>query len=187
MKKVCICIGLMAALFISQAQTKASFGLKAGANFSTWTGHGQNGSELRTGFHAGVLANLPVNKDFFLQPELLFSDEGVAFPEGKYVVHYIKMPILFGYRHPTGFHVETGPQIGVLLDAKTKVKGSPDQDMKEFVNPLEASWATGFGFQWKAGWNVSARYNLGLSKLGEGDTKIRSQVLGVSIAYLLRY
>lgn len=186
MKRVCICVVLLAVLFTARAQSKVSFGLKAGGNFSTWTGSSILEVDIRTSYHAGVLALVPVSKNFLFQPEILFSNEGTTIPEGDAVVHFIKLPLLFRYQHTSGFHAEAGPQIGLRLKATIVSDDLPDIDAKNVVNPMETSWATGLGFQWSHNWDISLRYNAGISLVGEGEDKVRSSVIGVSIAYLFQ-
>jgi hypothetical protein len=186
MKKVCICVALLAMAFCGQAQSKVNIGVKAGGNFSTWTGYSINDVDIRSSYHAGVFAQVSVSKSFLLQPEILFSNEGTTFEKGKIVVHYIKMPLLFRYQHVSGFHMEAGPQLGFRLKATAMFDGDPDQDAKNIVNPLETSLSTGLGFQWSPDWDVSLRYNAGLSLVAEGEDKIRTSVIGLSLAYRFR-
>lgn len=183
MKKVCICVALLAVLFGAQAQSKAGIGVKAGANFSTWTGPEMLGVDIRTSYHAGVFARVPVNNHFLLQPEILFSNEGTTIPEVKVVIQYIKIPLLLRYQHTSGFHAEAGPQLGFRVKAKMVYDNAPKEDAKNVINPMEASFVTGLGFQWSPNWDISLRYNAGISLVGEGDGKIRNNVIAVGIAY----
>ncbi len=62
------------------AQSKTSFGIRAGVNFQNLNGKDLNDdkleNKLKTGFNAGVNAEIPVGIDFYLQPGLLFSTKG---------------------------------------------------------------------------------------------------------------
>jgi hypothetical protein len=183
MKRVCICIVLLTAFFTASAQSKASLGIKAGANFSTWTGPEMLGVDIRTSYHAGVFGRVPVNNHFQLQPEILFSNEGTTIPEVDVVIQYIKIPLLFRYQHTSGFHAEAGPQLGFRVKATMVYDNAPKEDAKNVINPMETSLATGLGFQWSPNWDISLRYNAGISLVGEGDGKIRNNTIGISLAY----
>lgn len=186
MKRVCICMAFMAVLLAARAQSKASIGIKAGANFSAWTGAPIFDVQLRNSFHAGILANLPLNKNLSLQPEMIYSDEGTKIPGGKILMSYVKVPLLVRYQHITGFHIEAGPQLGLRMRAKSKMKDNPEEDATNQIYPIEASLAAGFGFQWSPDWDISLRYNAGLSVIGYSDNKIRSSAIAVGIAYMFR-
>ena len=186
MKRVCICMALLAVLFTARAQSKASIGIKAGANFSTWTGAPILDVQFRNSFHAGILANLPLNKNLSLQPEMIYADEGTKIPDGKVLMSYVKVPLLVRYQHVTGFHIEAGPQLGVRVRAKSKMKDNPEEDAANQIYPVETSLAAGFGFQWSPNWDVSLRYNAGLSVIGYSENKIRSCAIAVGLAYMFR-
>ena len=67
-------------LFVSEGAMaqKINFGAKAGLNLSTWN---VDDCEFKPGFHAGVYANIKINKMFAIQPEVLYSMEGVRISE----------------------------------------------------------------------------------------------------------
>lgn len=184
MKKVIILAALLAQVFVASAQEQVRFGLKAGANFSTWTGEGTAESSFKTSFYAGGFASVPVSKHFAIQPELMYSGEGVDHTLLTYTDHYIRMPLLIQYRHASGFHVEAGPQLGLLLKSTAKHKsGEPDTDANGVRRNLESSVAIGFGWQTKMGLGFNLRYNTGISPLGDG-TVYKSQVIGIGTYYV---
>ena len=54
------------------AQSKTTFGIRAGVNFQNLNGKTEDGDKidgkLKTGFNAGVNAEIPVGTDFYVQP-----------------------------------------------------------------------------------------------------------------------
>ena len=58
------------------ANQKATFGAKAGVNFSDITGPDVDSFTGRTAFHIGGVAEIPVSEVFSVQPELLYSAQG---------------------------------------------------------------------------------------------------------------
>lgn len=53
------------------------FGVKAGVNFSNYSGTGVNTDAL-TSFHAGLVTEIKVFKNFAIQPELMYSTQGAS-------------------------------------------------------------------------------------------------------------
>jgi len=95
-------------------------------------------------------------------------------------LNYFNIPILVQYNHSSGFFAHTGPQIGLLLSAKSKYKDqlpsiggvgddepggviSGSTDIKSFMNKAVISWALGAGYLHESGFGVNVRYNRGLS------------------------
>src|SRR5688500_19320374 len=78
---------LLAGLFLMAnagfAQTKTSFGIRAGVNFQNLNGEDMDGDDLdfklKTGFHIGVDADIPIAPEFFFRPGVLFSTKGAKF------------------------------------------------------------------------------------------------------------
>src|SRR5512135_3364883 len=131
MKKL-VLLALTAASFAS-ANAQVNFGIKAGANFATLTGSGVSNVSTLTDFHGGGFAHIPLFNTFYLQPEIMYSGEGAKTTESgmDFTLNqgYLNVPVLFQYRHSSGFLAETGPQIGFLLSAKVK-SGGQSEDVK---------------------------------------------------------
>ena len=182
MKKVLFVAAFLTAGIISQAQI--TYGVKAGVNFANWVGDDVDNADMKISFHAGGLVNIPVNAMFSVQPEVVYSDQGFKTDEGKLNASYINVPVMFQYNNPSGFYAETGPQIGFLMSAKTKVDGAPDTDVKDLLKSTDFAWGLGFGFKMPSGLGFGARYNFGLSKLGEeGDGNIKNSVIQAGLFY----
>jgi hypothetical protein len=168
---------------LSRAQV--TFGVKAGANLSGVQGKDAPGTSAMVGFHAGLQAGIPLkaqlpNGDLSLQPELFYSTEGAKVPTesqgdgdqifettAKAHLNYIDLPILLQYRHPSGFLIQSGPQLGYLLSAKLKADGA-STDIKDEFKKTNLSWVLGVGYaihEGKIGFNL--RYNFGFTKLAK--------------------
>jgi hypothetical protein len=183
MKRMITVLTLMTNLYFAKAQSSVKFGLKGGANFSGWTGQLATGSKLRTGFHAGGIAIIPLNTSLAFKPELFYSSEGLKSSTSRYIVDYVRLPILLQYRHSSGFQMETGPQLGLLISGKVK-SNDEETDIKDQLLPLEASWGLGFGYSVKSGLGFSARYNFGLSKFGSKEDPLKTAVISAGLTYL---
>ncbi|HVG41195.1 MAG TPA: outer membrane beta-barrel protein [Chitinophagaceae bacterium] len=97
-------------------------GLKAGVNlykFKTNAGMPGKTSEMRTNAHAGIFYRIPLGGIFHLQPEAIYSGEGVKTKGNKLdittVLQYVTVPLMFQVSAPMGFYVETGSSFDVLV------------------------------------------------------------------------
>lgn len=88
------------------------------------------------------------------------------------------------YRGNGGFYLETGPvfgfKVGSDLNYHNIVQQSKDADF---------SWGVGMGIHGKSGLGIGARYNIGLTKISEGnsfnDPDYKNGVLQISLFYSL--
>lgn len=174
MKKIFILSAFTLIGFTIQAQIK--FGIKAGANFTSFGGSdakmGDLSPKYKVGFAGGGLVNIQLSEMFSLQPELLYSMEGATYKSEGQSVHlktdYINIPVLAQYNNPSGFYAETGPQVGFLTSAKLSADGN-SMDVKEGFKKINFSWGLGAGYKLSNGFGIGARYNLGLTSIADAD------------------
>jgi hypothetical protein len=184
MKKLALVLTVFtASIFGVNAQVQ--FGVKAGANFSTFTS--ADGAKTRVGFNAGALVKIPLVEALSLQPEVVYSQQGAKGTESgtdfTQTADYINIPVLAKYSLPVGVFFETGPQIGFLMSAKVKAGGQSESDKDSFKS-TDFSWAIGAGYVIPdVNLGVDVRYNLGLSKIAEGGTS-KNGVFQVGVFYL---
>lgn len=215
-KVLLLALATTALSLASKAQDKTTFGVRAGVNFQNLNGE-LGGDDLdldmKTGFHIGVNAEIPVASEFFLQPGLLFSTKGAKSDDGgdtKWNISYIEIPINFLYKPTLGngkLLLGFGPYIGIGVGGKIKTEGD-DIDVK-FSSDLDANEATEFmsGAAWYqkrldfggnllAGYELSSKLSfqlnaqLGMANLfpkfdGEkpDDTKMKNTGFGISVGY----
>lgn len=203
----------IAALFVMSAHAQEDadapqsvrFGLKAGLNLATLQGDVSNPS-MRPGALFGVTAEFRISDKFSIQPELLYSMQGVVEDvnedlfgeiisgEGTTKLDYLNLPILAKTKLSKGFTVEVGPQIGLLLSAKIKYdmtyQGeniSGTEDISKEVKSVDFAFNAGFGYELPSGVFFQGRYSLGLSNIYDGDDDVEAKngVLQFSIGYKL--
>lgn len=170
---------IMAALLFSVGAVKAQgvhFGIKAGANFSELHSSGMKDNKTKVGVHGGALAHIhTANPSWAIQPEVMYSLEGAKFKnagtEGTMDLHFVNVPVLVQYLFANGWRIETGPQLGILAAAKTKV-GSSSVDVKEDLKTVNFSVPVGIGYLTRSGLGFDARYNFGISDLSDGGDKL---------------
>ena len=163
MKKIIVSCFLLIAL-ASQAQT--SFGIRGGISSTTLVGEGY---KAKAGFHLGGFANIGIKNGFSLQPELYYATQGAKWEgDGKTELSYLNIPVLAKYKSAGGFFGETGPQIGFMLSAHDTWDGEKE-DVKEYLNTTDFSWAFGAGYQVNKNLCVNLRYNLGITSFWNSE------------------
>ena len=163
MKKILILGGIIFACINGQSQN-THIGIKGGLNLSNISSK-NNITKYTTGFHVGLLAHIHAGKRFGVQPELLYSAQGAKYKnlnDYKIKQDYINLPIMFQYLINDGWRLETGPQAGFLINAKTK-NGDVETDIKDNLDKFDFSWGFGIGYITHSKWGVDARFNLGLT------------------------
>ena len=151
--------------------------------------------KLKTGFNAGVNAEIPVGIDFYLQPGLLFSTKGAKanVGDGKINLSYLELPVNFVYKPELGegrMVLGFGPYAAYAIGGKTK---DPDSDIEFGDQPDEwkrfdagANLLAGYEFSNKLSFQLNA--GLGLIRLNnraDDDTKssLKNTGFGVSLGY----
>jgi Outer membrane protein beta-barrel domain len=177
---------LMFATLTKAQESTVEFGLKGGLNFANLNYESNSESKTRTSVHAGLLAHFHLNKNWAIQPELMFSGQGAKYDGGRTdKLGYLNIPVLVMYMFDNGFRLHTGPQLGFLLNAKSEI-GDLEVDIKEELNTTDVSWAFGIGYIAPSGFGVDARYNLGLTSISDGDNSVKNSVFQLGILYQFR-
>lgn len=166
----------------SYAQTSnVQFGVKGGVNLSSVQTPDLT-SNSKTGYHAGLFTHIHLNKNFALQPEVLYSTQGGEYNNVKLKTDYVSIPVLGQYMFGNGFRIETGPQIGFLTSADIEV-GNNKTAAKDFLNTTEFSWAFGAGFLTKSGLGIDARYNHGITDIAKNSPAIKNRTWQFGLFY----
>ncbi len=181
------------------AQSKTTFGIRAGVNFQNLNGRDEDDdkldNKLKTGFNAGVNAEIPVGIDFYLQPGVLFTTKGAKAKEGDFKINlsYVEIPVNFIYKPELGtgrMVLGFGPYAAFAVGGKTK---HPDTDIEFGDQPDEwkrfdagANLLAGYEFSNKLSFQLNA--GLGLLKLnnrpdGDENSSVKNTGFGVSLGY----
>jgi Outer membrane protein beta-barrel domain len=100
-------------------------GVKAGLNLATLDGTLNRRSEVRPTVHGGLYLTAWIGKHIAIQPEVLYSEQGMKFgltptaaADNKLKMQVIDIPLLLKL-YPGGqhFYFEVGPQFGLLVGA----------------------------------------------------------------------
>jgi hypothetical protein len=168
-------ITVMSAILITGnvAAQHVNFGIKGGVNLYNIPNDNVN-YDMKVGLHVGLLAHIHIVKHFALQPEIVFSTQGANYSvnnvETRLNLNYINLPILFQYMFDNGFRLQAGPQVGLLVNAKSKV-GDTNNDVKDNFNDVDFGAALGVSYVHPpSGFGVDARVNLGLNNINKNGT-----------------
>jgi len=162
----------------------------------------------RTGFFAGGYANIPVSEQFSIEPALYYSQKGYEL-NGSFSVKgaeflsanakaqlnttYIDMPVVAKV-NVGGLQIFAGPQVSYLTDAKLRTTAGAlgfnvvdnTMDAKNQFNQWDVALTGGVGYQFSNGFNISAAYDHGLSKVDNGksfDSYNRAFKVGVGFRF----
>jgi hypothetical protein len=173
---------VIAGFSLATVNAQVQFGIKAGANFASLTN--STGGKTYINFNGGVLVKIPVADAFSVQPELVYSGQGIKGDGGSLPLTYMNIPVMATYTLPVGVFFQTGPQLGFLLSAKIKTDGQPDMDIKSSLKSTDFSWGFGAGYLTSMNVGFNFRYNLGLSNLGADGGTSKNAVIQVGVFYL---
>lgn len=177
MKKLFLFAAIAAFGFTSvQAQDGVSFGAKGGVNFAKLTGDDVEDADGRTSFHVGAIVEIPVSDRFSVQPEVLYSGQGLQSEEdgieSKIKLNYINVPVLAKFYLTDGLSLEGGPQFGFLVNDEFEIEDSNGNSIE--VEDLDAASfdlgaALGLGYKFTNGLFLQGRYVLGLSNVDDSE------------------
>lgn len=172
------------------AKAQSTFGVKAGLNVANIGGQDVDNNKARIAFHGGVYGNFGLADKLSIQPELVYSSQGVIFDyvgeDSKTRLNYLNIPVMFQYQIVEGFYAQAGPQFGFLMSAKNKY-GKVTTDIKNDRKKFDFGIGVGAGYKFpKTPLGIDARYNIGLSKLDENnDLKRYNRVFQIGLFYQL--
>jgi len=177
MKKVLL-IAILAVAGVSNAQDM-KFGVKGGLNFANVTN--TTDTSMRTAFHLGGFANIGVSDKFSVQPELIYSAQGVKSSSSTLALDYLNIPVMAQFKVADQVSLEVGPQIGFLMSAK-----ADSVDYKEYMKSTDFGLNFGGAYNIDENMSVGLRYNMGLSDTAKersaGDAT-KNSVVQLSFGY----
>lgn len=196
MKTIILSSALLLSAFTINAQSKhtpdphVEFGIKGGLNISNVHVQNSNNPDSKASFHAGALAHIHLSRQFAIQPEIMYSGQGFKQTIGNTDVvtrlNYINLPVLAQFMFAEGFRLETGPQLGLLAAAHSKVEKT-STDIKDDFKGADFGWAFGLGYLSNVGLGIDARYNLGISNINDlSSTNVNNRVFQVGLFYQFR-
>lgn len=207
-----MCCTLFFGMTITAQTEKVKVGVKAGLNLAALTfDESELNSSNKTGFTAGVMIEVPLAKNFSLQPELLYSQQGtkISFSDPDVTnsqfkstidLNYLNIPVMLKYYVVKGLSIQAGPQIGILLKANNKYQDNflgyenkETLNLKEYSTGIDTSVNFGLGYQFKDKFYTDLRYNVSYSNVfKEGDANhfinndMKNRVFQITIGYFFK-
>lgn len=169
------------------AQLSPRLFIKAGVNLADLKLEGVNndGTDTRVGLHAGLGAHFHLAPEIAIQPELMYSQEGAKVGSDITKLDYVNIPIMLQYMFNNGFRLEAGPQFGFLVNSKLKYEDGREVNLDSRYKTPNVGLGFGVNYLSYSGLGVGARYNLGLSHIGEGtEQDINTRTLQFSLFYM---
>lgn len=193
MKKLVFMLGCALGICsIAGAQSPhTEFGIKGGLNISDLHSSTDYDYNSKASFNLGLLAHIHLTKEIAVQPEVLYSGQGVNYSVGNTEHHaninYINIPVLLQYMIADGFRLQTGPQLGLLLSAKDKA-GNVSIENKSAYRTADFGWTVGAGYLTSSGLGVDARYNFGITDITlSNNEKLQNRVFQVGLFYQFKH
>ncbi|WP_082886469.1 porin family protein [Flavisolibacter tropicus] len=144
-------------------------------------------SSGRTGFFAGANVSIPVSELFSVEPGVYYAQKGYtlngelnlkgveflgANAKAQLQSHYIDMPVVLK-ANLGGLQVFAGPQVSYLAKADLRTTAgvlgfnvlNRKMDATDQLNRWDAGLTGGIGYQFSNGFNLTASYDHGLSKV----------------------
>lgn len=208
-----LCTLLVCATITAQTE-KVKIGIKAGLNIASLTfDENELESSQKTGFTAGIMAEIPLAKNFSVQPEVLYSQQGMKFSYSDIDVanssykstinlNYLNIPVMLKYYVLKGLSVQAGPQIGILLKSNNKYQDNflgydnhENYNLSDYTNAFDTSVNLGLGYQFKDKFYVDLRYNISYSDVFKEansngnyviNSDMRNRVFQITIGYFFK-
>ena len=205
MKKIFLTAAAVFAISFANAQD-VKYGAKAGLNISSATGDTQIFGDLssKVGLQLGGFAEIKISDKFAIQPELLYSSQGVKETDTDVIsgivvtekttqkLAYLNIPVMAKYYVAEGFSLEAGPQLGFLMSAKAEVESSAlgksvtaSADNKEDFNSTDFAFNLGAGYDVAENINLGIRYSIGLSNVlkNSGPYSVSNSNFAFAVGY----
>lgn len=208
MKKTILVAVALLGFGISFAQEKVKsvadvkFGVKGGMNLANIVGDDAGDANNYVGFNAGFFVEIPITDKLTFQPELIYSaqgskSEGTVDVEGTLVnfdatlkFNYINVPMMFKYQVVNKFSLEAGPYVGFLTSAKLNFDieglGSDTVDMKDDVKSTDFGIGIGMNYEFSDVIFANARYQAGLTEIGDSDAggnSVKNSVFQIGLGF----
>lgn len=193
--------------FILNFHAQKQIGLKAGVNFSKYSGELFLNSSYKynPGFYFGGFAEFSVNKNLKIKPEVFLSQQGSKFVEERdidnfgntindevifeanFIEERISVPIILKYLLSKKMYFELGPQIDFILTKDENIKKNKLFEGASFLDTnyddLDFGIASGFGYELNNRIILNFRGFFGLKE--KDSSNIKSSVLNLGIEYIL--
>lgn len=149
--------------------TGPSFYFGGGPTFSKFTGDPGGDPSILVGAQVALGMSWKIGNSFAVVPELNVAMQGSKWDNlnHTYRLWYLNLPVVARYQlAQSGLFVETGPQIGLLLDAQRKIEDVEEKDdISESFKSTSINWNFGVGYNIGNSLTINARIAPGLTDI----------------------
>lgn len=209
---------LSGAFFTATAQSTqttssgVSFGIRAGVNLQNINGRDVNDNKLENKlaprFQGGVVVDIPLADQFYIQPGLLFSGKGAKEngTNNKVSVSYLDVPVTFLFKPLLGtghMLLGVGPYVGFAIAGKVTDPNDNKETIKfensvtpaqyitdPYLRRMDAGANLLVGYEMSSRMSIQLNSQLGLAKInpeieGASNSKLalRNTGFGLSLGY----
>lgn len=191
----------MTTAVISVKAQNFHFGIKTGINLSKETKTEVErqvqdfDKEFRKGFHIGGIVTYSINKQWELEGNPMYSQQG--YKEHLFSIennrtiysirsNYINLPIAIKYYPLEHLYIEMGPQIGFLISKKHKIQGEGNITKYIPLKPkhIDLSLFCGLGYKFSNNILLEARYIHGINNTYKNVALSQNRNIQISIGYM---
>lgn len=148
--------------------------LRAGVSFAGLHYKSDMSSQGRVAGYAGLSFQIELEKQFFVQPEILYSMRGYRFPatatnsSGRVAYGYITAPLLIGYKPAKNFSILAGPEIGYLIRARSHFDNQDYDIYSSMDRRFNVDADAGISWNLTKELSMDARFSFGVTPLYRG-------------------
>jgi len=185
--------GIVMTVVVVHAQS-FRLGVATGVDAARFSISGATGGPIRykTDLAAGISGEAIISKVFAVQLEANYSPQGTGVinadgtTAGSYQLNYVTIPVLAKLYGTPELSFFAGPQIGLLMKAKTKSSTSADVDIKDLLESTDYYAVLGTEYRFKNGIFIGGRYSAGLKNLSKdktGNTDLKNRYISLRLGY----
>ena len=203
MRHVLLLIIVILSLNIT-VQSQISFGPVASLNIATQQWKGNYGDNYKLTplirFQAGGFANYKVNERFGAQAELIYSSEGtgeknkISGGSGYGSFGFVRLPLSAQYYITEQFHVEAGPNFGLLIGGKEKWNGESEKIDLDNYKKIDAGLSVGAGYDLSElikGITAGLRFYYGFTNMVIAENLngggFKNRVISINVRYAIPF
>ena len=200
MKRILLAGIILTGSFVSKAQF--NFGVKGGLNFTDQfrkdAGKTAANTNLHAELHAGLIADLQLNTNLHIQPQLLYSRKGAThkshtIPDTKVKMNYVELPLNLVYKVETVFgkvFLGAGPVFSYGFGGELVQAGETKKlysGIKNFKREDISANVVG-GIELNNGMFASLNYQRGFTDIYKTEAvDIKNRSVALSIGYFINY
>jgi hypothetical protein len=165
-------------------------GIRGGLNLSNMDT--EDDTKTLAGFNAGIIGELPLSENFFLNAAILYTQNGAKIEDADLdlVLNNLELPVNLAYKFGAGAirpFIQAGPYVAYGLNAK--ITNGDEEEELEYGDGDNEVTRMDIGVNVGAGLDISKfqvllNYGLGFTDLsGSDDSEYKNRQFSISLGY----